>query len=612
MSDAFEQVIEAVSKPLLAGEHVAAARIVASITPGATEKQADDQPLEFLHGLLQSCLRKGRKDLAAQMLWGPTLFTPKPHCTQLVWNALENSSSIIFLGAASLSKSYSAGVWLFLDWLLDPEFTAVRVVGPSEDHLKSNLFSHLVSLHQQASIPLPGEIGDLYIGLDRRSRKSSIQGVIIPLGKAGSGKLQGTKRVPRKTPHPVYGPLARLRIFMDEIEKIPRGVWKDVDNLAANLDPAGGFKIAGACNPEDVNGPVGQRTEPVDGWERGFDVDKSETWRSRRGWDVVRLDAMKCENVVEGRVIYPGLQTKQGLEQLILGSGGTNSPSYYTFARGCFPPEGTSFSIISQTQLNGIQGEWIYKDRPQKLMSVDVALEGNNAPKLMIGRFGLAVGLKHPVDHIHPTGREEIFSKPRWGLQVDQMFSLPKAETVLMAANIRTQGHQLGVDPGWVMLDRTGNGTGVHDLLKNTWSPEVRGLNYSEGPTKRKIFEEDTKRADEEYDRVCSEIWFALQRWLEFGMIKISPVVDTEKLFPQLTGRLYMPGKTRRVESKRDYKARGNDSPDEADTFTLLLHAARIASGVVPSMVTNPSSSTMSREAPVPFIIGCTDRCEHL
>ena len=37
------------------------------------------------------------------------------------------------------------------------------------------------------------------------------------------------------------------------------------------------------------------------------------------------------------------------------------------------------------------------------------------------------------------------------------------------------------------------------------------------------------------------------------------------------------------METKNDYKSRGNQSPNEADAVTLLVHGARLSSGEVPS-----------------------------
>ncbi len=149
---------------------------------------------EVLTLLLHWLLENNGYEEAAELLWGETLFSPKPESAQRVWKAFEESNWILLMGAASMSKSYSMGVRLMLEWIRDPEYTNVKVLGPSENHLEENLFTHLVTLHRQSSIPLPGDIGKLFIGSDTRSRKGSVSGVVIPLGKKAAGRIQGAKR----------------------------------------------------------------------------------------------------------------------------------------------------------------------------------------------------------------------------------------------------------------------------------------------------------------------------------------------------------------------------------------------------------------------------------
>ena len=106
-----------------------------------------------------------------------------------------------------------------------------------------------------------------------------------------------------------------------------------------------------------------------------------------------------------------------------------------------------------------------------------------------------------------------------------------------------------------------------------------------ESATEMKILEEDSKTGKEEYDRACSELWFALRKWMEFMLIMFSPQIDFSRLAEQMTGRQFAPGKFNRVESKKDYKTRNaGRSPDEADTMTLLVHVVRVSFGVIPSM----------------------------
>jgi hypothetical protein len=594
-----ENLIVQVAGHLYADQMMDAARLVADFS-GFARSQVEDseRALEACNSLLYWSLNNDRYDLAASMLWSENMFTFKPRCTQMVWEEIKLYNSIMLQGAASMSKSYGAGVWLLLDWVRDPEYTSVNLVGPSEDHLKDNLFTHLVTLHSQSTLPLPGIIGDLFIGLDPKKRKGAIRGVVIPIGKRPSGRLQGRKRVPRSTPHPKLGKLSRIRFFLDEVEKIPIGVWKDVDNVFSNLDEdVDGFKLLCAFNPEDPTGQVAQRCEPVGGWA-AFDPEKDERWTSKRGWRVLRLDAAKCENVIKGEVIFPGLQTKTGFDRIITNSGGRDTPGYWTMARACFPRGGAVYSVISELLVERSRRTFMFAEEPIVVAGGDLALEGKDEAELVIGRFGKCIGYRRPPSHEFPKGQEVLFKdadrKPRlrWGLQVDKFITLQRGDTVKMARQIRAECLKNKVNPNSLMLDRTGNGAGVHDLLKSLWSELIMGVNYTQGASERKIIEEDTMTAKEEYERAVSELWFAAKKWFEFNFMSLGPEAYSDDLLNQLVGRRYMTGKLSKVESKDDYKSRGNSSPNKADALTLLLHGVRLGYGIVPSALDHAQTST--------------------
>lgn len=493
-------------------------------------------------------------------------------------------------------NSFSMGVRLFLEWVRDPEYTTVKVVGPTAEHLKDNLFSHLVTLHRTSSIPLPGTPTELFIGTDTRARKGSITGVVVPLGKSGAGRLQGVKRSPRKKPHPTLGNMARLFIFLDEIANIPLGIWRDITNLLSGMTSDGGLKIIGAFNPTNIADEVGKRCEPPQGWGM-FDPDVDYDWVSTRGWRVVRLDASRCENVVEKRTIYPGLQTHEGFEALISNAGGTDSPGYWSMGRGCFPPAGTSLSIIPPGFLTNFRCEPIWYDTPTPVGSVDLALEGSDSAIFSKGIFGLASGVKFPPSLEHPAGRTEMFSnhqgqkRPRFLLLIESQLNLPRGDTVTMKEEIKRVCRSFGIRADHLCLDRSGNGQGVYDLLRHEFG-EVIGVNYSESAGDTRVMTEDHDVAKELYSRADSELWFALRKFLEFGYFRGALSIETEPLFSQLTGRRYRnAGKRARVESKPDYESRNaGKSPDNADSCTLLVHCVRRGFGFVPGM--SPDNST--------------------
>lgn len=551
--------------------------------------------LQFLHWLLN----EGHHPYAATLLWPPIKFTYEPEATKRVWRAFENHSKVLLMGAASMSKSYSMGVRLMLEWVSDPENTTVQVLGPSENHLKDNLFSHLVDLHQCSSLPLPGTCKDLFIGMNPKKRTGAIRGVIVPLGKKGAGRIQGTKRVSRPRIHPKHGPLTRMFVFLDEMVNIPKGIWRDIDNILGNVqvknDP--GMKVIGAFNPTDQNDEVGRRCEPATGWLK-FDPDQHFEWMSTRGWWTVRLDAKYSENVVQGKVMYHGLQTAEGFKNITLESGGTDSQGYWAMCRGCFPPLGVTMSVIPGGMLNKFKGEFIWQETPTDVAGVDLALSGKDKAIFAKGKFGLASGIRTSPTLDKPTG-ETIFFKnelgaatPRYALQLEALHSFPKSDTVVMANAIIALCKQTHVRPQWLCMDRTGNGQGVFDIVRDTWGHEVLGINFSENATKQKIMQEDSLMPDERFDRIQTELWFAMRAWIEFDYMKALFTVELSEFNTQAGTRQYKAnGKVSKVESKDDYQSRQQcGSPDEADAVTLMVHRVRM-SGIILGMTPGNTSA---------------------
>lgn len=569
----------------------------------------------ILSALLQYLLDGRRYVDAATLLWTPTLFTGEPRAVRMLWDAVFQNVFVMVPGAAAMGKSYSLGVWSYLDWRRDPEFTNIQVVGPSEKHLEKHLFSHLVKLHRSASIPAPGEVRQLEITTDGHQKDSGIFGVVVPIGKKASGRLQGIHLVRRPTPHPQFGQLARVRIFLEEAENIPVGIWEDVTNVMSNARGVEQFKIFAPFNPKDPSSQCAIRCEPESGWN-SVDIETSETWKSKRGCYVVRLDAYKSENVIEGTDRFLGLQTKEGLATTIRSAGGVGTPGYYTMARGWFPPQGVDLAIISQHLVNDLYGEFQFVDDPVPVGALDVALEGGDNAVFILGKSGKANGwLRAAAD-----GRKELVQfkddagRPirRDVLQVEQIFLLPKGDTTRLVVETRRVCDGAAVRGANLAIDRAGNGAGVHDMLISLMkSGSPHGINAGSSPTERRILEEDVLLPSDEYQDLLSEMWFAARKYIEYGFVKFSPAVPQTPVVSELTGRRFLLSTRKtKVESKAAYKSRGNPSPDRADALTYLIHVVRMNSGGPPSA----TRETRGREdhRPLPHFVGCTDRPDYL
>jgi len=142
-----------------------------------------------------------------------------------------------------------------------------------------------------------------------------------------------------------------------------------------------------------------------------------------------------------------------------------------------------------------------------------------------------------------------------------------------------------GVAPINFCLDATGNALGLSDYIRHTWSHDVLPVQFGGSPTKMRITGNDSKSAEDRFDRFVSELWYVAREWCKSGLVWVKD--PPRELKEQLEGRLYelvaTSGKIK-IESKERMKKRGLDSPDYGDVLCLLVHLVRSHSrGYIPS-----------------------------
>lgn len=565
--------------------------------------------IDILRKLFKSLLQRALYLEAATLQWGPDVFNTEPESTKRVFTALREGSLILLMGASSMSKTYAAGAFFLLDYLLDPWYTTVKLAAINEDHLKKNLFAHVAFLFRNMAIPVeePVEVMDaaLWLGIKKAGYEFGISGLAFKQSQETSGQFKGYKAKPtgRKIVSARLGKLSRLRVLGDEGQNWPGGPFQDFNSLKASKMGSELIKIAVAFNPESVGQHVVQMAEPEDGW-RLDQLDNLYDYVSKADWLVCRLDAALSENVKQKKVVYPGLQTYEGFMSY-LKAGGDTSSSYMTFARGFPPLKGTSNNIIPPMWPQEARGEATFIETPITVAAVDLAFMGVDTAQMAVGRWGLASGYAPqtmvtnregvPTKFIQFHDRTSITTpRPRHVLQIDQIIPLAKHDdTIRMAQEIIGRCRQLGIKPENCGIDRTGIGQGTFDHLKAVWG-DVIGILWSEGATEMKILAEDTDAASKQCDGIMSEMWWAFRRWLDptVRAILINPIIQPQPIHTQLTSRQYSIGKKGiKVESKESYKARNQKSPDEADAIIQLCHVVRNITDTLPGMVEHPKTS---------------------
>lgn len=494
-----------------------------------------------------------------------------------------------------MGKSYTLIAYCLLDWLRDPQYSEFKIISTTAGHAKSQAFSTLQRLYKESIIRLPGISMDGFIGLDPRDRHSAITLVAIPQGEDGKGVLQGFHPVPRSTDHTVFGRMSRVRALLDESEEIPQGCWEGVANLLASGFGTEHVKVFCATNPRDPTSKLAQLAEPVSGWTQ-IDLDRDKKWVSSERWTVLRLDGSDCENVIERKMIFPGFLSWDGYQRFALELGG-QSPRYLTFGRGMYPLNALQNTLIPYSLLEAVIGQYLFSGRTIGCAGIDLAFEGGDRIVIFTGRYGRAIGFQ--AVNSPPT----LWQKPRYTIQCDQFYELPKEKTIALASSIEHKLKALNVNPDWTTCDRTGVGTGTHDALCEQWSGSVRGIMWGSEAGNRKILADDHDYAVEIVDGVDTEMYLRIRKWLEFGHMAFHPQIQVQQLFKELSGRRYQPapkgpsGKPRiKLEPKKEFKKRLGWSPDIADALVMMCHGAALNGPEKASMGSNKAPRFRSGE----------------
>lgn len=389
-------------------------------------------------------------------------------------------------------------------------------------------------------------------------------------------------------------------MIVDEAQEVAQNIFGEIPNRFSTVvdNDVEQIKFIVCANPKDPYSPFGQICKPKAGWESLTLA--TGNWRSEKGWWVISLNAMRHENVIHRRTIYPGFVTYTGVQNWLQTCGGDHEhPDMYTYVYGQFPRSGSMRAIVGLNHLTRSEREWIF-DGPTEMFSfADWAFTGDQ-PAFAVARSGRAVAWTNY------DGKRFELKKPAIKIQVDLVTVMGRGDTQDLADDALGRNKQLGVKPHCFGSDRTGVGQGPHDIVRRQWKAkvgawddrlvpeEVEGydrtgqgefaptyqIHFGQAATNVKVAEEDSILPIDQYDGIRSEVWYVFARFCELDVLGLGKNVDP-KTFQELASRQGSrptgKGLKLAVESKEIYKSRtGTSSPDRADAITGVLHVARM------------------------------------
>jgi phage terminase large subunit len=307
-------------------------------------------------------------------------------------------------------------------------------------------------------------------------------------------------------------------ILLTEAQAIERSIWDQVETLTSS----GNAKVLALGNPVLSYGPFFEACQP------------------KSGWKVIRLDAEDIPNIKEGREVIPGLCSKTWVDMMAK-KYGTESPTYLSKVRGFFPKTSTDTFIEPQwvEWANTKLMDAIPEDGPE-VVGLDPASYGSNKT-IIIRRRGMKV--------------VEIMKYERKSTM----------ETVGVVVKTLQEGAQT------VFLDVTGVGTGIYDrLVELGFGQRVVAINFGGKPKETGWYPAGVRTPKDKYDDIATQMYDRLKGYLETRKMAfpydedLSIQLVNRKMKVQSSGRM-------KLESKKEFAARGYDSPDEADALALCF-----------------------------------------
>lgn len=450
-------------------------------------------------------------------------------------------------GPAASWKTTTASMYVLGAWYASPSDTVVVCTSTTLDGLRRRIWKEVSRFYRLRPAMGNAVQSRNCIQWVKGSDEAGIFGLATDKGEIEKavGKIIG-----------FHAP--RVIVVVDEMPYTPEAIVEACVNLESGVKH---FQFIGLGNADDHLDPHGRMCEPLKGWDSISE--ESESWETKRGI-CIHLDGLKSPNIRAGANIYPGLLTQSDIETTSRVYG-IDSPQFWQMRRGFWAPEGVQKTVLSMPMIvkGRAQEEAVFDVEATACAGLDPAFEGGDRCVLRFAKCGEQDGRKTL------SLGDIIFIKTKASADDPIHYQIVR--------QVREECVKRAVPANLFALDSTGEGGGLLAIFQREWSPEVLGVEFGGRPSKHPVSQTNTKRADQEYDRVVTELWFFFRLLVQNEQIK---GLDQETA-TEFCRRWYdMKGPYISIETKALMKERTRKSPDLADNAVVIARLAHLRLGL--------------------------------
>lgn len=461
------------------------------------------------------------------------------------------NKNVAICGCGGSGKSTTAAMYALFWWLCAVQDSAVLIASTTIDSAKKRIWKNIRQYYTELCKKFPeGKLGETcLIGNPRpciRSTKSDtahgIYVVAVALGEVEKG-VEALKGF-----HP-----KRLMMIGDETDSIGQAVVDvGVNQEIGTIE----YQTIWLGNDPSLFNPLGKMMAP----EIGKPVTIGHTeWTSTTGAKCLRFDAFDSPNIKDNDK-WSGIVRKKDIDGAVA-KFGQNHPQVWIMMRGIHPPEGADDTVLSEALFlrNNCQLGVTWKRSFKTIAMLDPAFGGDRC-------------IFRTLDYGQDMqGATKVLVGAPITIQIDASDTKNPPEYQI-AYKVKNMCLARGIPPQDFILDATGTGRGVKNVILVEWSPNINFCEFGGTPSTMPVSDEDTMPANEAYDRKVSELWYTFRVFVEAGMIR---GLDPETAMEFCSRKFEVKNRKRAVEQKQDMKLRGAPSPDLADCLVTGIHLLR-------------------------------------
>ncbi len=501
-----------------------------------------------------------------------------PNALEILKRYCENKITAV-AGHASSGKSFVLAAIGCTEFLINPADTKVLVTSFTKASALSKIWGDVANCWQVAVAffggNVPGRLlqGKHVIRYEVGKVKNTKAGIELLAGesseaKDSSEKIQGVKS-------------GTLIVLGDEWATMPFSIHNTVlSNLRANENS----RLLAALNPDLPTDPGGAVCRPAGGWHK-VTVD-FDGWPTHLGGWCIHFDGEKSPNVLDPRRPWNRILDAKMIDEMRqVNPKGTKKDDQYV--RGWWSATGAKQAIYDLADIEKYGAD--QRERRWVGPSIVVAgldignAHGGDKTILTFGRVGMA---KNDAGDVQLVCQREETLVLNENMSLDdslseQIVSRVKFEMQegVWGPGATFEGQKRNIPTANLAVDCTGGGTHFAALLAREIGTGFIMVGFGEKASDRRVSRNDKRKGHEAFANKVSELWGVPVQLVRTGQIR---GLDPDLVF-ELTIRTYKDDGAKRmqIESKDEMKSRTNgQSPDRADSFVLMVEAARVRGGL--------------------------------